>query len=44
MEASHEITLRITVTKATYWGIVGVVVVVGAIFVLIFVSRRYGRL
>lgn len=44
IEASHEITLRITVTKATYWGIVGVAVIVGAIFVLIFVFRRYGRL
>jgi uncharacterized membrane protein len=44
MEASHEITLRITVTKATYWGIVGVVVIVGAILVLIFVFWRYGRL
>jgi len=44
MEASHEITLRITVTKATYWGIAGVAVIVAAVFVLIFVFRRYGRL
>jgi len=44
LEASHEITLRITVTKATYWGIVGVIVIIGAIFALVFVFWRYGRL
>jgi len=44
MEASHEITLRITVTKATYWGVIGVAVIIAAILVLVFVFWRYGRL
>lgn len=44
LDASHEITLRITVTKTTYWGIIGIVVIVAAIFGLILVFWRYGRL
>jgi len=44
MEASHETTLRITVTKATYWGVTGVAVIIAAILVLVFVFWRYGRL
>ncbi|MEM2168788.1 MAG: NEW3 domain-containing protein [Candidatus Bathyarchaeia archaeon] len=44
LDASHEITLRITVTKTTYWGIIGIVVIVAAIFGLMLVFWRYGRL
>ena len=42
-EASEEVKLRITVTKPTFWGIIGVVVVVASIFGLMFVFRKYGR-
>ncbi|MEM1550515.1 MAG: NEW3 domain-containing protein [Candidatus Bathyarchaeia archaeon] len=44
LDASHEITLRITVTKTTYWGIIGIVVIVAAVFGLMLVFWRYGRL
>lgn len=44
MDASQEITLRITVTKTTYWGIVGIIVIVIAVFGLMVVFWRYGRL
>jgi len=42
-ETSDEIKLRITVTKPTYWGIIGLVVVVASVFGLMFVFRKYGR-
>jgi len=42
-ETSDEIKLRITVTKPTYWGIIGLVVVVVSVFGLMFVFRKYGR-
>lgn len=42
-ETSDEIKLRITVTKPTYWGIIGLVVVVLSVFGLMFVFRKYGR-
>ncbi|MEM1716092.1 MAG: NEW3 domain-containing protein [Candidatus Bathyarchaeia archaeon] len=44
MDASQEIALRITVTKTTYWGIIGIVVIVAAVFGLIMIFWRYGRL
>lgn len=44
MDASQEIVLRITVTKTTYWGIIGIIVIVAAVFGLIMVFWRYGRL
>ncbi|MEM4576720.1 MAG: NEW3 domain-containing protein [Candidatus Nezhaarchaeales archaeon] len=43
METSTEITLRLTVIKPTYWGIVGLVVVVASVLGLVVVFRRYGR-
>ncbi|MEM0048963.1 MAG: NEW3 domain-containing protein [Candidatus Bathyarchaeia archaeon] len=44
IDATHEITLRITVTKTTYWGIIGIVVIIAAVFGLMLVFWRYGRL
>ncbi|MEM4425829.1 MAG: NEW3 domain-containing protein [Candidatus Nezhaarchaeales archaeon] len=40
---SSEITLRITVVKPTYWGIVGLVVLITSLLGLLIVFRRYGR-
>jgi len=42
-ETSDEIKLRIAVTKPTYWGIIGLVVVAASVFGLMFVFRKYGR-
>lgn len=43
MDTSTEITLRLTVVKPTYWGIIGLVVVVVSVLGLVVVFRRYGR-
>ncbi|MEM1891489.1 MAG: NEW3 domain-containing protein, partial [Nitrososphaerota archaeon] len=40
---SSEITLRITVVKPTYWGIVGLIVLITSLLGLLIVFRRYGR-
>ena len=42
-EGSDEIKLRITVTKPTLWGVIGLVVVVGSVFGLMLAFRKYGR-
>lgn len=44
LDATQEITLRITVTKTTYWGVIGIIVIVIAVFGLMTVFWRYGRL
>lgn len=43
-EASHSVTLRITVTKTAYWGVVGIAVIIVAVLGLMFVFWRFGRL
>ena len=42
-EASDDIELRITVTKPTFWGIIGLVIILVSVFGLILVFRKYGR-
>lgn len=44
VDAFHEIMLRITVTKTTYWGVIGIVVIVVSVLCLVIIFWRYGRL
>ena len=42
-ESSDKIDLRITVTKPTFWGIVGLVVIAASVLILLLAFMRYGR-